>query len=85
MITNFLLQIPGYLLNDLLSILPAGGNLPSQWVSGVYAIWGYINAFSFIVPVDTLLLCLGIAMTFHLAILGFRLFHWVITKIPFIG
>jgi len=85
MIFTFLLNIPAYLIAVILSVLPAGSPAPAAWVSGVYTIWGDINAFSFIVPVNTLLFCLGIAMIFHLSILGFKVFHWIITKIPFVG
>lgn len=85
MITSFFLSIPAYLLQAIVGVLPIGGTIPTQWTSAVYTIWADINAFSFIVPVNTLVLCLGIAMGFHLAILGFKLFHWIITKIPFVG
>jgi len=85
MILQFLISIPAYLLQMLFLILPDGGTIPTEWINAVYTIWSYINAFSFIVPVDTLLWCLGIAMVFHLAILGFKVFHWIITKIPFVG
>lgn len=85
MIFSFFFSIPALLLSAILSLLPDGGSVPSVWTSAVYSIWSYVNQFSFVVPVDTLLTCLGIAMVFHLAIFTFRLFHWLITKIPFIG
>jgi len=85
MITEFLLSIPGYLLQAVISLLPTGEGVPIEWTSAVYSIWAYINEFSFIVPVNTLLWALGIALTFHLSIFGFRAVHWIITKIPFIG
>jgi len=85
MIWTFLLSLPAYLIQALIGFLPPGPPFPSEWVSAVHAIWADIEAFSFIVPTDTLLWCLGIALTFHLGILGFKVFHWIITKIPFIG
>jgi len=85
MIFNFLISIPAYLLQALISLLPTGGTIPVEWISAVQLIWGYINAFSFIVPVETLLWAVGIAMIFHISILTFKMFHWIITKIPFIG
>lgn len=85
MITGFLLSIPGYMIQLLVSILPNGQSVPVEWVSAVYSIWGYINAFSFIVPVNTLVFCLGIALTFHIGVLTFKIIHWIITKIPFVG
>jgi len=85
MITDFILTIPASLIRGIINLLPAGGVFPVEWTEAVHDIWQNINAFSFIVPVDTLLWCLGIAMTYHLAIIGFKIFHWIITKIPFIG
>jgi len=85
MIFNFFLSIPAYLIGALISILPDGGTVPQEWVSAVSSMWNYVEAFSFVVPIETLLWCLGIALTFHISILGFKLFHWIITKIPFIG
>jgi hypothetical protein len=85
MIFTWLFSIPAYLIQAVIDILPNGGAINTEWVNGVYTIWADINAFSFIVPVSTLLSVLAIALTFHLTILGFKLFHWIITKIPFIG
>jgi len=85
MIIGFLLSLPGYLLQAIIAILPSGEPMPTPWINGVYTIWEYIESFSFIVPVSTLLTVLGLALTFHLAIFGFKAFHWIITKIPFVG
>jgi len=85
MITGFILSLPAYLILIVVNLLPNGQSVPQEWVSAVYSIWSYANAFSFIVPVDTLLWALGIALTFHISIIGFKIIHWIITKIPFIG
>jgi len=85
MIFTWLFSIPAYLIQAVIDFLPVGGSLPTEWINGVYTVWGDINAFSFIVPVSTLLRVLTLALAFHVSILGFKLFHWIITKIPFIG
>lgn len=85
MIFEWLLSFPAYLLQSIVGVLPTGGTMPTEWVSGVYTIWGDMNAFSFIVPVNTLLSVLTLALAFHLGIFAFRAFHWIITKIPFVG
>jgi len=85
MITDFILSIPAFLLQAVIGVLPTGQTLPTAWVSAVYTIWADINAFSFIVPVQTLLTVLTIALIFHAAVFGFKVFHWIITKIPTIG
>lgn len=85
MIWDFILSLPAFLLSALASILPTGGGIPIEYTQGVYTVWSDINAFSFIVPVQTLLTVLGLALAFHLAILTFKIVNWLITKIPFVG
>jgi len=85
MITAWLLNLPAQLLNAVIGLLPAGSPVPTEWISAVYSAWGYVNAFSFIVPVSTLLVCVGIAISIEMAVLSFKFFHWIVTKIPFIG
>lgn len=85
MIADFLLSIPAFLISTLLGVLPQGQSIPTDYINAVYMIWSDINAFSFIVPVSTLLSVLTAALVFHLSIFGFKAFHWIITKIPFIG
>jgi len=77
MIVGFFLNIGYTFANFLIGILPTGATLPDSWVSAVYTIWGYVNAFSFIVPVSMLLYCLGIAMAFHGFIFAWKGLHWV--------
>jgi len=85
MIFAWLFNLPAQLLAALIALLPVGQPIPADWVAAVYSAWGYVNAFSFIVPVQTLLTCVGIAVSVEIAVLGFKFFHWIITKIPFIG
>jgi len=85
MITDFFLSIPAYVLQAVVSILPNGQTVPAEWTAAVFTVWGYVNSFSFIFPVDTLLWCLGVAMTFHLAIFSFHIFMWIVKRIPGIG
>lgn len=79
------MSLPAFFVEAILSFLPSGGSVPTDWVTSLHTIWFYMNTFAFILPMTTILTVFGIAMTFHLAIFAFRFFHWVITKIPFIG
>jgi len=81
MIVGFLISIAYSFLSFLLGFLPSY-SLPAGWVSGVFTLWSDVNAFSFVVPVATLLLCLTIAIFFHVTILAWRFIGWVIRKIP---
>jgi len=77
MIITIFLNVLQQIITYFLSLLPVGTVFPTAWVSGVYAIWGYVNAFSFIVPVQMLVTCLGIALVFHLFQFGWNFMHWI--------
>jgi len=77
MITTLLLNIFFVFIGFFLALLPVGGAIPAAWTSGIQTVWSDVNAFSFIVPVGTLVTCLGIALTFHLFQFGWNFFHWI--------
>lgn len=77
MITTVFLNIVTQIVYFFLSLLPAGIEFPEEWVNAVYSIWSAINAYSFIVPVDTLVWCLGVALVFHLFQFGWNFMHWI--------
>lgn len=81
MIIGFLLNILYGFINLLVGYLPLGGSVPASWTSGIYTIWGYLNSFSFVVPVNTLVICLGIAFIFHTFIFAWHGVHWIISLI----
>jgi len=81
MIIGFLLNIAYAFVNFLVGLLPVGSAFPATWTAGIYQVWGAINAFSFIVPVNTLVTCLGIAMTFHLFVFAWKGMHWIYSLI----
>lgn len=76
MITGFFLQIFYAFVSFFVSILPTVA-FPSALGSAITSIWGYMNALSFLFPIQTLLAVLGMAFTFHAALLTWRLFHLV--------
>jgi len=82
MITEFILTIPYYILNALISIIPTGAGIPSEFVSAVHSIWGYMESFAFIVPISTLLWCLTITLTFEAGVFVFQAFNWLLKKLP---
>jgi len=81
MITGFFLNIIFAFVVFLIGLLPLGGTFPTSWTSGIHTIWGAINQFSFIVPVNVLVSALVIAMTFHLFIFGWKALHWLYSLI----
>jgi len=77
MITSIFLNIIYSVVSFFINILPAGGYFPPTWASGIATVWNDVNAFSFIVPVDTLLQALTIAVAFHLFQFTWNFFHWL--------
>jgi len=82
MITTFFLLLGYQFLNFLVGLLPVSAGVPTEWVEGVNTVWGYINSFSFIVPVSTLLSVLTLALIFHGSIFAYHALMWIIRKIP---
>lgn len=81
MITSFLLSILNGFLNMLLQVLPAGA-LPDSIASSFSSVWGYVNAFSYVVAVDTLILVVVLVVAFDLILLGWSFVNWIIRKVP---
>jgi len=76
MITGFLLQIFYSLLYFFAARLPAIA-FPAAITGAIQTIWYYINAVSFLLPVSTILIVLGLAMVFHSVILVWRLGNYI--------
>jgi len=82
MITDFFFSIPAYLLLGLINnTLPNGTGTPPDFVNGVHTIWSMMQAMSFIIPAETMLFCLAIAIPFHLALFGFWFVDWLLKKV----
>jgi len=82
MIATVLLNFLYSFLGVILGLIPVTVQVPSQWISAINTIWGYINAFSFILPVQTLLSVLAIAIAWHIGVFLFHMMTWIIRKIP---
>jgi len=76
MITGFFLQILLAVANFVVGLLPVY-DLPAAVSSAISTAWGYMNALSFLLPMNTLLTVLGIAMVFHVSLLVWRLLHLI--------
>jgi len=73
MITAFFLNIFISLISFVLVVLPEY-SLPAGLTDAVQLIWGYVHPFAFLFPIATLSTVLGIAVFFHLSLLGYDLF-----------
>jgi len=85
MIIGTILYIFGTFINALLSLLPsspvAGGGLPTEVITAIASVYSWINAFSFLFPVDTLFEVLTLAIGFYVSIFFFKLINWIINKV----
>jgi len=72
MITGFFLQIFYSVIAFFIGLLPVI-SIPADWSNALILIWGYLQSFSFLFPVSTLVSVLSVALTFHLALLSYDL------------
>jgi len=72
MITGFFLQIFYALVSFFIGLLPVIA-MPASWTSALSLVWTYLNQYSFLFPVTTLVSVLSFAVVFHLALLGYDL------------
>lgn len=76
MIIGFFLAILQAVVGFIVGLLPTIP-LPTGVNDAVSLAWGYINALDWLLPIDTILSVLALAMTFHVSILIWRLMHLV--------
>jgi len=76
MITGFFLTIIFAVLSFLVGLLPTIA-FPAALSSALSTAWYLINSVSFLLPVSTILTVLGLALSFHVAVLAWRLVHLI--------
>jgi len=81
MIATFFLTILNSFLNLLLGFLPTG-TLPTEVSGAITNIWGLINAFSYLIALDTFITVLLLVLAFDAVVLLWHVIQWVIRKIP---
>lgn len=60
MIFNFILAVVAFLINGVAAILPEFTIFPTSLASQIAAFMGYINGWSWLVPISTLVTIMGI-------------------------
>lgn len=81
MIISFFLSILFLLVNGVVSLLPVG-ELPVAFGTSVASIWGYVNVFSYVIAVSTLIQVVVLYIGFDLVVLLWHVVNWIIRKIP---
>jgi len=77
MITGFLLSVLYALIAFFIALLPATA-IPTAALTAIVSLVGFINAYSFLFPVSTLLTVLGVVMTYYITMLVFDTGLWII-------
>jgi len=81
MISTFFLTILAGFLGILLGFLPVGA-LPPDVSAAITNTWGMVNAFSYVIALDTFLQVLFLVLAFDLVVLLWHIIQWIIRKIP---
>lgn len=82
MITGFLFTIIYAFTTFLLNFLPDGAaGIPAQFISAFTLIVGYVNAYSWLLPVDQLFYALIFTVSLELVLMGFRISLWLLKLI----
>lgn len=80
MITGFLLTILTALFSAFIAVLPVVA-MPTEWLDAITLVWGYINAFSWLFPIDTFASVISFAIVFHLALFTYdvslKIYHMI--------
>jgi len=79
MITGFFLVVLYQIVAFIVGWLPTIG-FPSQITTAVVLFWGYVNLFSMVIPVQTILTVLLLALTYLAVKLGWSAGHWMLRR-----
>jgi len=81
MIVTFILTILYSFINLLLGILPTG-HIPAGFTNAFAYFMGLVNAYSYVVPIGTLLAAAAVVLVFDGALMLWYFINWIIRKIP---
>jgi len=79
MITGFFLSALLALLSFIVGLLPVIA-FPPQIASAVALFWSYVNLFSMVIPVGTILTVLLLILTYESVKLIWSALHWVLRR-----
>jgi hypothetical protein len=70
----YLISSPLRLLNNVV--------IPDSFNTAILTVGGYLKALDTILPIDTILLLLGISITIELAYFSYKVIMWIIKRFP---
>lgn len=85
MIFTIMFNVFYFVLYGVLNaVLPVSTGLPSDVAIGFSYVFGYLYAFSFLLPPSTIITVLGLSLVFEGSIQVWHGIHWAVKKIPFL-
>ena len=85
MISNFFYSVVTQIVQLLYAVFPLSDGLPEEVFTAFTFVGGYFEMLDPLVPRETLVTTVGIAVTVELLIFAFIALNWVYKKLPFIG
>jgi len=85
MISDIFFNISFSVIDWLLSLFPASSGFPSDVHTAAAGLGGYVGIWTPILPMETLITCIGIVFGVEMAVFGFKTVKWIISHIPVIG
>jgi len=82
MIITILFSVIIGIVTIILNLLPDGAAFPPEFTTGFRTLWNIIWAWDFIIPVQALINCVTITISFWVFVLAWHLIHWILRKIP---
>lgn len=79
MITGFFLSILLTAVSFIVGLLPVIA-FPAQITAGIVWFWSYVNLFSMVIPVQTIVTLIGVMTTYYVVKLLWQAFHWIMRR-----
>jgi len=65
----------------ILNFLPVGSDLPEGLTAGIILVFGYMQLFNFLFPIDQLFFALTAALAFQAAVFIWHIIRWTIALV----
>lgn len=81
MITGFIIDLFHTFLFNIIEFFPIGNGLPTEISDAITLIYGYLTAWSWLLPVYDLLTAVIFVISFELGVLGVKAILWIIRTV----
>jgi len=85
MILDLLLYFALIILDWITGLFPSSVGFGTDFHDAMALIGGYMDIFTPLIPVDTMVAMITIVMGVEIGIFGFKTVKWIVSHIPWIG